>query len=42
MKKRSKIIYWIFTAWLALGLVSTGLVQLLKTEDEVSNITQLG
>lgn len=42
MKKRNKIIYWIFTAWLALGLVSTGLVQLLKTEDEVSNITKLG
>lgn len=30
MTKRNKIIYWIFTTWLALGLVSTGLVQLLK------------
>ena len=30
MTKRNKIIYWIFTIWLALGLVSTGLVQLFK------------
>ena len=30
MKKRDKIIYWIATIWLALGMVSTGAVQLLK------------
>ena len=30
MTKRNKIIYWIFTIWLALGMVSTGLVQLFK------------
>ena len=30
MSKRNKIIYWIATVWLALGMVSTGLVQLLK------------
>jgi hypothetical protein len=42
MKKRNKIIYWIATAWLALGMLSTGLVQLLKVQDEVDNITQLG
>ena len=28
--KRNKIIYWIATVWLALGMVSTGIVQLLK------------
>lgn len=42
MTKRNKIIYWIATSWLALGMVSTGLVQLLKLEEEVDNITQLG
>ena len=30
MTKRNKIIYWIATAWLALGMVSTGAVQLLQ------------
>ncbi|MEO8855202.1 MAG: DoxX family protein [Ginsengibacter sp.] len=30
MKRRNKIIYWIATAWLALGMVSTGAVQLFK------------
>lgn len=29
MTKRNKIIYWISTLWLALGMVSTGLGQLL-------------
>lgn len=42
MNKRNKIIYWIATAWLALGMFSTGLVQLLHVQDEVDNITQLG
>jgi len=32
MKKRDKIIYRIFTVWLALGMVSTGAVQLLRTK----------
>ena len=30
MTKRNKIIYWIFTIWLALGMVSTGIVQIFK------------
>ena len=34
MTKRNKIIYWIATLWLALGMVSTGLVQLFKMEAE--------
>ena len=32
MKKRDKIIYWIATAWLALGMLSTGIVQLFKAK----------
>lgn len=42
MKKRNKIIYWIATIWLALGMVSTGAVQLLKVKTEVESITSLG
>ncbi len=42
MSKRNKIIYWVSTLWLALGMVSTGLVQLLKVEEEVQSITALG
>lgn len=30
MPRRNKIIYWIATAWLSLGMLSTGLVQLFK------------
>ena len=30
MTKRNKIIYWIATLWLALGMSATGLVQLFK------------
>ena len=40
--KRNKIIYWIATLWLALGMVSTGIVQFLKMKDEVDVITRLG
>ncbi|MDB5271812.1 MAG: hypothetical protein JWO58_179 [Chitinophagaceae bacterium] len=40
--KTNKIIYWIATLWLALGMVSTGLVQLLKRKEEADMITQLG
>jgi hypothetical protein len=42
MKKTTKIIYWIATLWLSLGMVSTGIIQLLMVEDEVNNITRLG
>jgi len=42
MKKRNRIIYWIFTLWLALGMTSTGIVQLLKTPEEVDLMTRLG
>jgi uncharacterized membrane protein YphA (DoxX/SURF4 family) len=30
MTKRNKIIYWISTVWLALGMIATGIVQLFK------------
>jgi hypothetical protein len=34
MTMRNKIIYWISTLWLALGMVSTAAVQLLKVQSE--------
>lgn len=40
--KRNKIIYWIATVWLALGMVSTGGVQLFKVKEEVDMMIHLG
>ena len=34
MTKTNKIIYWVSTLWLALGMFSTGMVQLLKVESQ--------
>lgn len=42
MTKRNKIIYWIATVWLALGMTSTGIVQLIKMKEEVDLMTHLG
>jgi hypothetical protein len=42
MTKRSKIIYWIATIWLALGMASTGIVQLIKMKEEAAMFTHLG
>ncbi|HMJ69001.1 MAG TPA: DoxX family protein [Cyclobacteriaceae bacterium] len=42
MSKRNKIIYWVATLWLALGMTSTGIVQLLKVEGEIEFILRLG
>jgi hypothetical protein len=45
MTKRNKIIYWIATIWLALGMLSTGAVQLFKTKEGqggVDMVTHLG
>lgn len=45
MTKRNKIIYWIATIWLALGMLSTGVVQLIKAKEGqggVDMITHLG
>lgn len=40
--KRNKIIYWIATAWLALGMFSTGIVQVLQVEEQINPVLQLG
>ena len=49
MTKRNRIIYWISTIWLALGMLATGTLQLLKVQAEgavappgVDGIIQLG
>jgi hypothetical protein len=45
MAKRNKIIYWVFTIWMSLGMVSTGAVQLFKAKSGaggVDDITHLG
>lgn len=42
MSKRNKIIYWIATLWLALGMTSTGIVQLLKMKEEADMMAHLG
>ncbi|HZV68572.1 MAG TPA: DoxX family protein [Saprospiraceae bacterium] len=49
MKKRDKIIYWISTIWLSLGMIATGVQQLMKVQLEgalsppgVYGITELG
>jgi hypothetical protein len=49
MKKRNlpagkarKIIYWIATIWLSLGMLSTGIVQLFKMKEETEFITSMG
>lgn len=38
----NKIIYWIATLWLSLGMVSTALVQIFKMKAKMEFITQLG
>jgi len=46
MTKRNKIIYWIATIWLSLGMLSTGAVQLFKLKGDgpgsLDSMTQLG
>src|SRR5678809_782058 len=49
MTKRNKIIYWVATLWLSLGMLATGIQQLLKVKLEgalappgVYGITHLG
>lgn len=42
MSKRNKVIYWIATGWLALGMLSTGLVQLLQQKEQVDLMSTLG
>ncbi|MEZ4951630.1 MAG: DoxX family protein [Saprospiraceae bacterium] len=42
MSKRNKIIYWIATIWLSLGMVSTGIVQILRLPEETQFVIDLG
>lgn len=42
MSKRKKIFYWIFTIWLSLGMLSSGILQLIHFEDVVKNFEKLG
>ena len=42
VSKKTKIIYWISTLWLALGMLSSGIVQLFQVKMEVDFITHLG
>jgi uncharacterized membrane protein YphA (DoxX/SURF4 family) len=39
--KTKKIIYWIATIWLSLGMLSTGIVQLLKMDQDVDRMNEL-
>lgn len=42
MEKRNRIIYWIATIWLALGMTATGIVQLMQVEEETKSMERLG
>jgi hypothetical protein len=45
MTKTSKIIYWIATLWLTLGMTATAIVQLLKSKNgagALDSVTHLG
>lgn len=42
MTKAQKITYWVATIWLSLGMLSTGIVQLMQMKEEVANFTTLG
>jgi hypothetical protein len=42
MSKAKKISYWVFTLWLSLGMLSTGMVQVMKMEEETAFILKLG
>jgi uncharacterized membrane protein YphA (DoxX/SURF4 family) len=39
--RTKKIIYWIATIWLSLGMLSTGIVQLLKMDQDVERMSAL-
>ncbi|HTN44990.1 MAG TPA: DoxX family protein [Flavipsychrobacter sp.] len=42
MSKRIKIIYWVATLWLSLGMTATGIVQLKRFKEEVAMMQHLG
>lgn len=41
MNRAKKISYWIATIWLSLGMLSTGIVQLLQMEQDVKRMAAL-
>lgn len=41
-KKSIKLIYWIATIWLSLGMISAGIVQLIQLDAEVDKMNHLG
>ncbi|MBD2701538.1 DoxX family protein [Spirosoma sp. BT702] len=41
MTKRNKIIYWVATLWLSLGMLSTGVVQLLTMKEGQGGLDML-
>lgn len=40
--KRNRILYWVFTLWLSLGMTSTAIVQLVQVKEEADMFTHLG
>lgn len=42
MTKTHKVIYWIATIWLALGMTSSAVVQLMKIPEGVEGVRHLG
>ncbi|MBK6750759.1 MAG: DoxX family protein [Pyrinomonadaceae bacterium] len=42
MTKTHKIIYWIATIWLSLGMTSSAVVQLMRIPEGVENVARLG
>ena len=42
MSRRNKIMYWITTALLSVGMLNVGIVQLIKLDVEVETMTTLG
>src|SRR5882757_8202707 len=42
MSKRNKIIYWISTALLALGMLQSGIFAVMRTKEWVTLVTSLG
>jgi len=41
-KKSHRVIYWIATVWLALGMTATGIVQLMHQKEEAAMMAHLG
>lgn len=42
MSKTQKIIYWVATVWLSLGMTSSAIVQFMRVPEAVQGITNLG